>query len=343
MAGLHPCSGALDLAPYPTLQTCRHHSLVLVEHLAASLCARAERLTPLAGVIAAGSIGRLEAGLGSDLDCILITPPGSHVPGAVSAAVDEIMAVISAAGLRQPKVHGIYRTPVAIDDLCRASSYGDLSESPEIFGKRMQILLDSRALYGAEVLREARRRILQWYWSASRWSGLDHGWEYLARDLIRYANAYTNWQIFKFARTADDSWLLRQLKLRSSRYATWLGLWLPLVYAERAEIDSLDWLAAQLEATPLERIGACLKVHAPEDFQLFLQCYEQILSALQDGTCREALLRGGPDEAQRNFDWDPIVRRAFDAAQSLRTIVTRCRARHSARNSPAEWVRVMPF
>ena len=343
MADLHPRSCALDLAPYPTLQTCRHHSSGLVEYLAASLCARAEQLAPLSGVIAAGSIGRLEAGLGSDLDCILIIPPGRHAPGAVSAAVDEIMAVISAAGLRLPKAHGIYRTPVAIDDLCRASSYGDLSESPEIFGKRMQILLDSRALYGAEGLREARRRILQWYWSASRWSGLDQGWEYLARDLIRYANAYSNWQIFKFARTTDDSWLLRQLKLRSSRYATWLGLWLPLLYAERAEMDSLEWLAAQLEATPLERIGACLSARAPEDFQLFLQRYEQILSVLQDGSCREALLLGGPDEAQRNFEWDPTVRRAFDAAQTLRTIVTRARARDCASHSPAEWLHGMPF
>ena len=343
MADLHPPVSALDLSPYPTLQTCRHNSLVLVEHLTASLAARAEPLRPLSAVIAAGSIGRLEAGLGPDLDSILIIPPGHHAPGAVSAAVNEIMAFISAAGLRPPKAHGIYRTPVTTEDLCRASSYGDLSESPEIFGKRMQILLDSRALYGAEVLQDARRRILQWYWSASRWSGLDYGWEYLARDLIRYANAYTNWQTFKFERTIDDSWLLRQLKLRSSRYATWLGLWLPLVYAERAEINSLDWLAAQLEATPLERIGACLKVHAPADFKMFLQCYEQILSALQDGTCREALLLGGPDEAQRNFDWDPTVRHAFDAAQSLRSIVAQCRARDIASHSSADWVGVMPF
>jgi len=279
----------LDLSACPALRASRRFS----ENAAAGI----ERAldTVFAGgdhgvwsVVAAGSLGRLEASPASDVDAIVIV---ESAPRAGTTQLSGPLGkIISDFGLRAPKADGIYAKPIAAHKLLDLDARGSLTESAAAFGSRMQLLLDGRALYGAARFREIRGEVLNWYDAAN---DEEPSWTHLFNDLTRYLHAYAVWQQFKFSRSQDDGWYLRQAKFRSTRLLTFAGLLL-LLAESIARNHPRRWLLERLELTPLERVGFVFDSYADSNFQDVLNNYEAIHARLSQTKVREELIVSSP-------------------------------------------------
>lgn len=275
-----------------SLAAARRYSEQCLARARGALTAQAHRLDALETVVLAGSLGRLEAHPGSDLDAVLVARAAA--PAAeVSAAVESVYDALAQLGLKLPKADGIYRSAASVAELLCESARGSLDEAPATFGRRMQFLLDARAVYRPRAAARLAARIVDWYGGPF----LDHDprrpWTALQNDVERYLHAYAGWQQFRFDASADDGWALRQAKLRGSRLVTFAGL-LVLLGESSARADKRAWLVAHLPLTPLERLARVMGRYAPAALPRLLADYEIIHRALADPAQRAALARQRP-------------------------------------------------
>lgn len=278
----------------PALARIRRDSLALVDHLGAVLDAAADELEGVCCVVAAGSLGRLEAGPNSDLDVIVVVRDG--LAQAIAARlVGRVYERLGDSGLRLPKADGIYRSPVSPAALLDRAARGSLDEDPALFGKRMQFLLDTRALAGSPAFAGLRRDILGWYAGPAQSRSRRHPWTFLINDLSRYLHSYAAWQQHKHDNTADDGWQLRQVKLRSSRVLTFAGLMLLLGESHR-ERNPFDFVLRWLDLTPLQRVAAVMHRHGAAQLPDLVQGYARVHAALSSADTRAALAAGRDEQ-----------------------------------------------
>ncbi len=302
----------LDPDPAPALAASRRYSLDICARLEERL-ARAE-LPHVLCVVAAGSLGRLEAGVDSDLDCIVVCEDGAPSdPAAVDQSFAPLLCALDACGMKPPKAAGIYRTPITPAALLDPADRGSLCEPAARFGKRMQFLLDTRPLFGRDAFIDLRARVLDWYAWTEPARGFDPDWSFLIDDLTRYRHAYASWQRFRFDRSEDDSWYLRQAKLLSSRTITFAGLLLLLGASGHQVAGAREWVLRQLDRTPLERLQLVMGCD-PEAWRQARALYDAMHQLLQRQ--RAALIAAGPDAARAMPAHDPepfaTVRRLSD-------------------------------
>lgn len=301
-----------DRDRYPALTVSLAHSRRILAELGSACGASPQVLSPLSVIAAAGSLGRLEATAGSDLDAILVGSPGEFDTHAESAALEWLWRAVGTVGLRSPKGDGIFRRIVTRGELLAPDAIGRLDESPGVFGKRIQILLDSRAILGEHEFSRLRSDVLDWYLQSQSRFRLPGPWHYLMADLLRYANAYGNWQSTKLGRTDDDSWALRQIKLRSTRFVTWAGLWLLILRARDMPGEGIDWVRANLALTPIERIRLVVEPEAPQLVEAFLDRYEFVHARMTTPGVRSRFVHSGLPDGEV----DPRTGAEFDEIMS---------------------------
>ncbi len=264
-------------------------------------------------VAAAGSLARLESGADSDLDALIVTRAPSAAPDALVARV---YGTLSGLPLRAPKASGIYVAPVTVESLLDPRARGALDETPANFGRRFQFLLEARPVYGQREHARLQRRILEWY--AGDAADLD----LMLHDLQRYRHAYAAWQTCKFDRSDEDGWYLRQIKLHSARLLGFTGLLLLLAESARRR-DRLDWLAARLPLTPLERLRTVIGTYDPLTLARIEFHYEWIVARLCVPAVRAALVAASPTAATAPAP-RPAIYAELDAhAAALRELLTR--------------------
>jgi len=282
----------LDYASLPALAASRRQSEALLHSLSPRLAEALAGSDAVLTVAAAGSLGRLEIGPGSDLDGIVVVDERCE-PGLGGALLDRVYAALGDSPLRLPKTAGIFRSPITPAALCAPAARGALDEPPAVFGKRIQFLLDTRPLHGARAYSTLQARILEWYAGPGPATRRDAQCSLLINDLQRYRHAYAAWQRHKFERSTDDGWYLRQAKLRASRALTFAGLLLLLGASSRRE-DKLDWLQARLALTPLERVHAVMGEHDPRGFHRLAVAYDRVHALLADPLVRGELVGASP-------------------------------------------------
>ncbi|MGE0485371.1 MAG: hypothetical protein AB7Q81_14610 [Gammaproteobacteria bacterium] len=277
----------------PVTTPCLAQARVAGEDILEALGARcaALGLTALETVAAAGSLGRLEITARSDFDALFVARPAAE-PHRVAEEIAAVLDAAGACGLVPPKADGIYRDAITRAALLDRQAHGRLDEAPAVFGKRMQCLLDARPLYGKATFDALRLAVLDWY------LGADVDAADLLNDLKRYLHGYAAWQHHKHSRSSTDSWALRQAKLRSVRLLTFAGLLMLLGASSRLPpAGRATWLAARLDATPLERIAEVMEEFDPVAFQRLLADYEFCFARLADPTFRRRLVAAGSDHA----------------------------------------------
>ena len=284
-----------DYAPLPALAASRQQSLALLRTVSARLEEALADSDAVLTVAAAGSLGRLETGAGSDLDGIVVVDDRCD-SGEATALVERVYAALRDCPLRLPKTAGIFRSPVTPGALCAPGARGSLVEAPAVFGKRIQFLLDTRPLYGAAAYSTLQGRILEWYAGSIPALDADAQCSLLINDLQRYRHAYAGWQRHKYERSAEDGWYLRQAKLRTSRALTFAGLLL-LLGASSRRPDKLDWLRARLALTPLERVHAVMGETDPAGFRHVADAYDRLHALLSDSRIRAELVEASPASA----------------------------------------------
>ena len=292
---MHAPTG-IDFSVLPTLERSRAASLVLIDELSARLTAALGQASAV--VAAAGSLGRLEATSGSDFDGIVVT-----MDDAKDDPTERVYAALAGSPLALPKASGIYRQGISAAALCAPGGRGALDETPAVFGKRIQFLLDTRPLFGAAAHAGLQARILEWYAAPGLGSQPDRQWTLLINDLQRYLHAYAAWQQFKFERDDRDGWYLRQAKLRGSRLLTFAGLLLLLGLSSR-ERDKPAWLIERLALTPLERVQRVMCAYDETLFRTLAAHYEAVHALLSDPMLRAALVAQSPrSEAELPAAW----------------------------------------
>ena len=240
--------------------------------------------------VAGGSLGRLEASSVSDVDLIVLVDGDT---GCADEPIPGLLHAFSAAGLRAPKADGIYGRPISTAAVLDTSARGSLTESPILFGSRIQILLDGRPVCRPAQFVELRKAVLYWYASGSNAAG----WTHLFNDLSRYLHAYAGWQQFKYTRSDNDGWLLRQAKFRSTRIVTFAGLLFLLAEQERQAGGDEAWLLPHLERTPLERLLFVIAQYDDFDATRLLADYALIHARLADPDIRRELIDASPGAA----------------------------------------------
>lgn len=243
-------------------------------------------------VTVAGSLGRLEASPHSDVDCIVIVDDRQDFhPEQISASIEQIRIELLGVGLQPPKADGIYCRPIGASHLLDPLNRGSLDEAPTIFGTRMQLLLDARPLYQVDEFISLRGRLLRWY----GWPNEHRGsWTHLLNDLSRYLHAYAVWQQFKFSRSDNDGWYLRQAKLRSTRMATFAGLLFTLGETTVRGNGEDETLAQALNRTPLGRLQTAFDRYPAVNFSAVIEIYEALHQLLADPSVRRDLIRLSP-------------------------------------------------
>lgn len=251
----------------------------------------------------------------SDVDLIVLVD--GHERGR-DDPITNLGQAFTEAGLRAPKADGIYGRPISTAALLDSRARGSLSESPALFGSRLQLLLDGRAVCGNARFIELREQILRWYAEGPEATG----WTHLFNDLSRYLHAYAGWQQFKYSRTSDDGWLLRQAKFRSTRIVTFAGMLFLLAEQARQAGSDSAWLLPHLDKTPIERLLFVIAQYDDSDATKVLADYAVVHARLADPNIRQELIDASPTVAG-----DPVQCAAYTeihaASDSLMNELTR--------------------
>lgn len=281
----------------PALLDAYRYSVHHVRLLEGLFQANAASLPDILTVAVGGSLGRLEAGAESDVDCIIVLRDDAG-RDAAAEQVAIVHRLFASTPFKAPKADGIYTQGIARRALLDRAALGSLGEAPQVFGKRIQLLLDARPVFAPQEFVSLQGAVVDWYGSDFLEHKPSRAWTYLCNDLARYLHSYAGWQQFKFERSVDDSWQLRQAKLRSSRLLTFAATMFLLGESDRRD-DKRDWLKERLGATPLARLHAVMTRHDQAAYGELLGAYEAAHAALAQPSVRAALVASGPDADQR--------------------------------------------
>ncbi|MCH2201720.1 MAG: DUF294 nucleotidyltransferase-like domain-containing protein [Fuerstiella sp.] len=214
----------------------------------------------VACVAASGSLARMEAHAGSDIDLIIVIDDRyrSVSDTEATAAVAQVWDRLDALGAARPKAGGIFSVCARWKDLIDPEMKGRIDESIVTFGHRIQLLMDAQPVIFESQFLELQKEILVWY-SETRVASIfeEAGpFHWLWQDVHRY------WRSLR-SRTcwlnADDDAksLTLNVKLRSSRLLLVFGFLKALDACDcsRVPLETVvDDLTAMLSRTPVERV-----------------------------------------------------------------------------------------
>ncbi len=292
-------------------------------------------------VVLAGSFGRMEGGKYSDFDFFVIAHDGS-----IQSKQDEkdlvalVWEQLRVLPVEPPDSHGIFTRVVTPSILCDENALGNLEYARHVFGLRMQLLTDSQPIYGFDALQQLQKDIVRWYCQPD-YSPFSHSiTQYLLADLKRYFASYAIWHQYRFDKTFNDSWLMRQIKMQHSRLASYTALAISVMNAasthtgDNNHIDEQAIAAAlsdQLKYTPLERLIMHWPADKKEQLLDYLTHYNRIASLIADPELRQIIINENPENVcnrTRGFAGadtpEPILTEIVDTLEHMRQLLTAC-------------------
>ncbi len=273
------------------------------------------------GVVAlyvCGSMGRMEQLPESDCDLVIVTEdaiaPDSPHSGEIHAAIWRRLEPL---GLHRPKPHGIFSQAVTRGQLTDRATLGVVDEDQFVFGKRIQLLLDSQPVCADAAFDTLARDVLERYvLTRSRASLLSSSpWSGLISDLTRYFHSLrirTTW----WPADQPGRWRTLNVKLRFSRLLLYAGM-LALV-ANTASDAPLETLSDNLAWTPLERIAIAFGPNE-SDRDALLHSYDRFLARMGDPTALAAL---ASDEASCDTELESF-RNLIESSRDVSRLLTR--------------------
>ena len=302
-----------SLRTYPALQQSWQHSR--------SVCERVERalatlLPPdvVSTIAVSGSVGRMEAHPKSDVDLIVVLSDdyfGDPTTG--REIMSQIWEVIVQLGFPTPKPGGIFAAHTTRLELCNEDLIGQIEAAPALFGKRIQLLLDSQPLFGRDQFLQLQSDILDWY-QIPEDSNDPADVRYLMNDLQRYQRALAI--RYQFQQRQDPlEWRLLNLKFRNSRFINHFGMLLILGEMGIQPVGRGEWLRKALVWTPLERVAAIYARRHDAMFHVIARHYDWFLSQMRDPRFLDRLDGGvAPEE---NDAWQEGFHRARQISREI--------------------------
>ena len=272
-----------DCEVTPQLNAAWHRSQTTLEQIREAL--QSEPAWPgVETIYIVGSLGRMEQVRGSDCDLVVVLGDSdSPSDPAVQHGLDTLWQRLEALGMQRPKPNGIYANPTSTAALWNPASVGQVNESMDVFGKRIQLLLEGQPVYAEQACVKLLERMLHRYAGGSQpqpsvSSDNNKQWSYLLNDLIRYFRSLcvrTQWL------SDPRQWILLNTKLRHSRLLAYAALLLLIGHSSTIQHDKVAWLAARMRLTPLERIASVfLEYNCSAQFANIMHRYDTFLSAM---------------------------------------------------------------
>ena len=275
-------------------------------------------------VAVSGSLGRMEQLPQSDCDIIVVVADESLEEGPQRAAVlqQSVWDALRPLQIPAPLPDGIFAQPTSVGQLCDPARRGRIEEEPAVFGKRIQLLLDTQPVYGSEAYRDCVTSILDWYTGSPADGSSD--WTYMQNDLIRYYRSLCVACQWGDRDNPARRWE-RNAKLRHSRLISYAALLLLSVEASLLRQPS-DWLMAQLTLTPLERLAAVYQRARQPGFARIMEAYDQFLG------CLESRVFSQVDAQVGALAEHPTYRLLEDGGREIAAELTRLLLSQSAEN-----------
>lgn len=285
----------IDLQKHPTLTYARDWSSNMLQQMQERLLPLADSTLDVSIVAASGSLGRLEGMTHSDCDLIvLVNDDAIHDSDRCQKAMQAVWDALDPLGLPLPKSTGIYVTPTSYQQICDYTTLGLVADNKNIFGKRMQILLDAKPVYGAGNFQTLTRGLLERYATGFLIYDQRKEWVYLLNDLIRYLRSYCAWQQFDLSNDPIDSWHMRNTKLRNSRIPMFAALIFLLGECSKEKQDKITWLCEHLSLTPMQRIQKVYALNNDNGLDVLLDAYEIFMTQISSPEIRKILVAADP-------------------------------------------------
>ncbi len=314
-----------DPRRHPTLARTHTWSLAMLDQIRQHLAPLAATAPDVSAVMISGSLGRLEGTIHSDCDLIVIGGDTAvDDPRRCRAAMRAVREALAPLGLRLPKPAGIYATPASHAQICDHRTLGVVADDQAIFGKRMQVLLDARAVYGDERSATLVQALLERYAAGFLIYDQTKEWVALLNDVIRYFRSYCVWRQFDLAPDPVDSWYMRNAKLRNSRVLAFAAMILLLGECSKEKHDKIGWLREHLSLTPLQRIDRVYALNGDDNFAVLLDAYEVFIHTMNLPEAREQLIMTNPQSfAEIRTKEFPLYQMLHRNADSLLRELTR--------------------
>ena len=278
----------MALENYPALATAWKWSWERLTRMRACLADLPRRAPEVAAVAVSGSLGRLEAGPYSDGDLIVVLSSEASSELDRTAGVTAVWDALAPLNLPRPQANGIFATAVTRAELCDPASRGRVVEDRALFGKRIQLLLDTQPVHGPDAYAGLVTAVIERYAAGFVAHDATKEWVYLLNDLVRYFRSLCLEAQWNFS-PQGGGWYIKSLKLRHSRVAMYAGLLFLLGECSREKNDKVGWLTARVHRTPLERIAEVYRGRQDPHFNRVASAYDRFLAGMNDPSTRAAL------------------------------------------------------
>ncbi|QDU95287.1 hypothetical protein [Lignipirellula cremea] len=249
-------------------------------------------------VAASGSLGRWEARPGSDCDTIVLVQNDASVSDREQAMAC-VNRAVGSTPLIASKPQGVFATPVSLAELVVPAARGQIDESLPLYGKRIQLLLDSQPAVGDAAYGATLDAILEWWSHGFVQEESGKRWTALLNDVVRYWRSYCVSRQWDFS-PAGGGWLPRDIKLRHSRLLMCAAMLALLGKTGQLPRGQRGWLLDRLADPPLERLARMYEAFDErEQFFTLATCYDRFLAALENETLQTewaAALPQGPGD-----------------------------------------------
>lgn len=283
------------MAAYSQITENRAFSLEVLAHVQPKVAEAA--LDGVRCVAIAGSFGRLEASHVSDADLIIVLDDEVAEAGdeqrtvIETVVVDLLAAAFEERGIERPNPEGVFAKPRTLAELLppiEAGGIGTHTEASDIMGKRLLLLMESRAIWNEAAYEDVIDQIFNRYAELVR-ADPTKEYVYLLNDLIRYFRFIcVNYQ--STFGNQNEKWAIRNVKLRHSRIIIYIGLLALLGSASTYRDDSkIDAVRQQLALSPLERLEHAYDHVGDFGFYKVAGLYNAFLMRLSDPDVRTQL------------------------------------------------------
>ena len=284
-----------DLQKQPTLTYAFNWSNDMLEQMQDRLLPLAESVPDVVIAAVSGSLGRLEGMSHSDCDLIvLVNDDAIHEPDRCQKAMQAVWEALEPLGMPLRKSTGMYVTPASHGQICDYSTLGLIADDKNIFGKRMQVLLDAKPIYGEDNFQKLVQGLLERYAAGFLIHDQKKEWVYLLNDLIRYFRSYCAWHQFDLSNDPIDSWHMRNIKLRNSRIPMFAALIFLLGECSKEKKDKIGWLSEHLLLSPMQRIEKVYALNNDGGFNILLDAYEVFMTRMNSPEDRKVLVEASP-------------------------------------------------
>ena len=284
-----------DPENHPTLTYAYDWSNDMLEQMRQRLLALADFAPDVTIAAVSGSLGRLEGMAHSDCDLIvLVNDEAIHDPARCQKSMQAVWDALDPLGMPLPKSSGIYMSPASHSQICDHDTLGLIADDKNIFGKRMQILLDAKPVYGEENFQILVQGLLERYAAGFLIYDQKKEWVYLLNDLIRYLRSYCAWHQFDLTNDPIDSWHMRNTKLRNSRIPMFAALIFLLGECSKEKKDKIGWLREHLSLTPMQRIEKVYVLNDDDGFGVLMDAYEIFMTRINSPEVRKILVEANP-------------------------------------------------